>query len=234
MRSILSDLFAVAERFNFQGNVIDVREFGSGNINHTFLVTLDSTEARHFVLQRVNTKVFRRPELVMRNMRVATEHILRRLSLSSPVAGLRWEVPRVLLTENGRDHWLGPDGSFWRAVSFIEGSQSFSVLENTDHAREVGYAVGMFHTLLSDLEPDRLADTLEGFHVTPLYLRHYDKVLAEYGSEKSPEVNFCLQFVSGRRVWSHVLEDARAAGKLSARPIHGDPKVSNIMMDTAT
>ena len=34
--------------------------------------------------------------------------------------------------------------------------------------------------------------------------------------------------------WAHVLEDARDQGKLRLRPIHGDPKVNNVMMDTAT
>ena len=101
----------------------------------------------------------------------------------------------MLLTQDGGDHWLDTDGSFWRAVSFIEGAQSFDTIKDTDHAGEVGYALGMFHSLLSDLPPDMLADTLEGFHITPRYLRRYDEVLAKRGAAESPEVNYCLQFV---------------------------------------
>ena len=85
----------------------------------------------------------------------------------------------MLLAHDGSDHWLAPDRSFWRALTFIEGSRSFDTIRDEAHAGEVGYALGMFHTLLSDLPPDRLADTLEGFHITPLYLRHYDEVLAK-------------------------------------------------------
>ena len=92
----------------------------------------------------------------------------------------------MLLTQDGQDHWLDSDGSFWRAISFIEGSQSFDTIKDIDHAREVGYALGMFHTLLSDLPPDRLADTLEGFHITPGYLRHYEEVLAKYRCGQIP------------------------------------------------
>lgn len=230
----LVDLFAVAEQFKSQGEVVDIREFGNGNINNTFLVTLDAEGEKHFVLQRINTHVFRRPELVMLNMRISTEHVRLRLPHAPLGAGRRWEVQRVLLARDGRDHWLDTDGSFWRAVSFIEGSQSFDTIKDIDHAREVGYALGMFHTLLSDLPPERLADTLEGFHVTPRYLRHYDDVLAKYSASKSPEVNYCVQFVSERSAWAHVLENARAQGRLILRTIHGDPKVDNIMMDTAT
>jgi Ser/Thr protein kinase RdoA (MazF antagonist) len=230
----LGNLFAVAEQFKPQGRVIDVREFGNGNINNTFLATLDTKGEKHFILQRINTRVFRRPELVISNMRISTEHIRQRLQRVPLSAGRRWEVPGVLLAQDGRDFRLDSDGSFWRAISFIEGSQSFDTIKNIDHASEVGYALGMFHNLLSDLPPDRLSDTLKGFHITPLYLQHYEDVLAKYNVGKSPEVNYCLQFISERNAWAHVLENARAQGRLRLRPIHGDPKVNNIMIDTAT
>jgi len=47
-------------------------------------------------------------------------------------------------------------------------------------------------------------------------------------------VNHCLRFVGERGVCVHVLEDAKADGRLPLRPIHGDPKVNNIMIDTTT
>jgi hypothetical protein len=230
----LDNLFAIAEQFKQQGKAIDIREFGNGNINKTFLVTLDSEGGKHFILQCINTQVFRQPELVIQNMRICTEHMSQRLQRVPIGAGRRWEVPSVLLTQDSRDFYLDSDGSFWRAISFIEGSQSFDTIKGTDFAREVGYALGIFHTLLSDLPPDRLSDTLKGFHITPLYLQHYEEVLAKYNAGKSPDVNYCLQFISRRTVWTHVLEDAREQGRLRLRPIHGDPKVNNIMIDKAT
>lgn len=234
----MDNIYVAAEQFRPRGRVTNSREFGNGNINSTFLVTLeekiDSMSEKHFILQRINTLVFPQPELVMRNMSISTEHVRRRLDLTPLSAGRRWEVPRLLLTQDGKDHWLDSEGSFWRAMSFIEGSQSFDTIRDIDHAREVGYALGMFHTLLSDLPPERLADTLEGFHITPGYLQHYDEILPKHGESRSTEVNYCLQFVRKRRGLAHVLEDAKAQGRLLLRPIHGDPKVNNIMMDTAT
>jgi Ser/Thr protein kinase RdoA (MazF antagonist) len=140
----------------------------------------------------------------------------------------------VLLTKDAQDHWSDADNSFWRAISFIEGSQSFDTMHDRSHAQEVGYALGMFHNLISDLPPEKLADTLEGFHITPVYLQHYDEVLAKTTPRQSPEVNYCLQFVSDRQVWAHVLENAKATGDLPLRLMHGDPKINNVMFDTAT
>jgi Ser/Thr protein kinase RdoA (MazF antagonist) len=230
----LENLVAAADGFKSQGKVIDIREHGNGNVNDTFLVTLDSEGAKHFILQRINKLVFRRPELITQNMRTVIEHVHRRIQRLSFGADRRWDLPRLLLTQEGADHWIAPDGSFWRAITFIGGAQSFDTVKDLEHAKEVGYALGMFHGLMSDLPTEALADTLEGFHITPRYLRRYDEVLAQAAPRSSLEVNYCSRFVGDRRACVHVLEDAKTEGRLPLRPIHGDPKVNNVMIDNAT
>jgi Ser/Thr protein kinase RdoA (MazF antagonist) len=230
----LDRLQVAAGRFASQGRVVDLRECGRGNVHDTFLVTLEGGEENRFILQRMNTRVFRRPELVMKNMRTVTEHVRRRLQRVPLSSGRRWEVPRVLLSADAEDHWIDPDGSFWRAISFVDEAQPFDTVQDSNHAKEVGYALGFFHSLISDLPPEELADTLEGFHHTPRYLRHFDDVLAELGAPSSPEVEYALGSISEGRTFANVLEEAMALGRLALRPIHGDPKVNNIMIDTAT
>jgi Ser/Thr protein kinase RdoA (MazF antagonist) len=224
----------IAEQFTPQGRVLDLREYGRGNVNDTFLVMVTGAAQPHFILQRLNPHVFRRPGLVMRNLRIVGDHVARRLAPAPASHGRRFEVPRVLLTRDGRDHVIDPGGSFWRALSFIDAAETFDTIQDAGHAREVGYALGRFHTLLSDLPPEHLSDTLPGFHITPGYLAHYDEVLERQGPRNSPEVQYCLRFVAQRRVLAPVLEDAKAQGKLRPRPMHGDPKVNNVMLDPAT
>ncbi len=230
----MDHLFVVAAQFTLPGRVRHVRPYGNGNVHDTFLVTSDSPAAPPFILQRLNTRVFRRPELVMANLRLCTEHLRGRLARAPLSPGRRWEVPRVLPARDGRDYFIDGEGSFWRALSFIEGAQTFETINDPEHAREVGYALGVFHHLLIDLPAAHLSDTLPGFHVTPRYLAHYDEVLGRKIPPPSPEVAHCLKFVAGRRVWAWVLEEARAQGRLSLSPVHGDPKVNNVLLDTAT
>jgi len=214
--------------------VIDCREYGHGNINTTYLVTLDRKTESHFILQRINTRVFHHPERVMLNMRVATDHARRRLERIRLAEDRRWEVPRVITARDGRDHWLDPEGSFWRAISFIDDTVSFDTIKNAGHAEEVGYALGMFHSLLSDLPPESLLDTLEGFHITPAYLLHYHDVLSAGPGGRSPEFDYCTRFVRERRALAHILETAKEQGRLRQRTVHGDPKVNNILIDNVT
>ncbi len=227
-------LIAVAQQFKPASRVLDVQEYGCGNVNDTFLVTLDSLQDKNFILQRINTHVFRRPELVMLNMHTLTEHVHMRL-ICEPDNGRRWEVPRIFLAQDGNSHFVDDAGSFWRALSFIDASRSFEQIQSIEHARQVGHALGRFQSLISDLAVDKLHDTLEGFHVAPRYLRHYDEVLAHCGNAPgTPGIDYCLRFVQDRRDSASVLEDAKDQFKLRLRPIHGDPKVNNIMIDEAT
>jgi Ser/Thr protein kinase RdoA (MazF antagonist) len=227
-----SHLFPIADHFAHQGRITGIKSFGNGNINDTFLVTLDDLAQTCFVLQRINTQVFKQPQAVMANMYTLTEHIHHKLQTNP--GDRRWEVPRVILTKGQRDHFDTGDGSYWRAISYIEGSESFDILKDQDHAQEVGYALGNFHHLISDLSTDRLVDTLVGFHITPQYLQHYQVILAQTAVNISPEVQYCLDFVSDRANSCSVLEKAKEAGKLPLRLMHGDPKVNNIMFDCQT
>ena len=222
-----------AQRFNPADRIACISPFGAGNVNDTFLVSTGSNQEKCFILQRINTHVFRRPELIMQNLRAFSEHVSRRLA-RSPVPGRRWETPRVLLTADSNDHWIDPGGSFWRAISFIEDSKSFDSVVSLEHATEVGIAVGLFHTLVNDLPVEKLTDTLEGFHITPLYVRRYQEVLAKKGAPASPFTAYSMDFIERRKESAYVLENAKADGKLPLRIIHGDPKVSNVMIDNRT
>jgi Ser/Thr protein kinase RdoA (MazF antagonist) len=230
----MENLIPIASQFASEKPVTGIKAFGSGNINDTFLVTIDCQEESCFVMQRLNTQVFNQPELVMRNMRILTDRVLERLPTFPLSAKRRWEIPRVLLTMDNLDRVTDEGGNFWRAISFLDNSYSIDAIENTHYGREVGYALGTFHHLISDLPPAELADTLPGFHITPSYLKKYIEVLTKRGATKSPEVDYCIEFIQNRQELAHVLENAKAQGKLKLRTMHGDPKVNNVMLDRDT
>jgi Ser/Thr protein kinase RdoA (MazF antagonist) len=91
--------------------------------------------------------------------------------------------------------------------------------------------LGRFHNLLSTLPPERLADPLPGFHVTPGYLAQYDAVAAQNPPGPSREAAYAARLVAQHRARAAVLEAASARGRLLRRVIHGDPKVNNVLFD---
>lgn len=226
--------FVAANRFKPGGEVTDVRAYGNGNIHDTFLVSLDFTQTRHFILQRMNTRVFHRPRRVMDNFRILTDHVGKRLEQEASNLGRRWETPALVPDREGADTWIDPHGSCWRAMTFIDAAHSFETIQGSEHAAEVGFGLGTFHRLIHDLPAERLADTIQGFHATPCYLHHYEEVSGKRQGHLSAEIRYGLRFVEERKSWAGVLEEARARGRLRPRPIHGDPKVNNILIDLET
>ena len=104
---------SIAVQFAPFQRVLQVQEFGNGNINDTYLVTTDADEQnqpeeKHFILQRINTQVFKQPRLIMQNMRVFTDHMRRR----AREEGHRWEMPRVIPTCEGHDFYIDVQGNF--------------------------------------------------------------------------------------------------------------------------
>ena len=228
---------AIAGRFHPRERITAIRSLGSGNVNDTFLVTHQghrpSGPAGSFVLQRLNTRVFERPELVMRNLVALGEHVQRRLaSPPEELRGRRWEVPQVVRCRQD-GHWVEQDGEFWRSITYIGAATTTDVILNRDHAREVGYGLGMFHSLISDLPTEDLADTLENFHVTPAYLNRYD-IVSKSRFTRDDAVDSACAFIEARRDGIDVLEAALQRGDLKQRPIHGDPKINNVMIDDAS
>jgi len=236
LSSTASILETIAGLFHPPEQITGISQLGSGNVNDTFLVTLNRSASRQaFVMQRLNTDVFDKPELVMRNLLRLGIHVEQRLAQQPPeLTGRRWEVPKVLPTLDADGHWVEHQGEFWRSITYIGAATTTDVIQDDIHARELGYGLGMFHHLISDLPANELADTLENFHITPAYLADFDAVRADAAGEMTPRLQEALNFIENRREGIDVLEQACARGELKRRPIHGDPKINNVMIDEST
>ena len=227
----LASLQSVAEAFELPAPVARIEPLGNGNVNATYRVYLVGPEQGSTVLQRLNTAVFRQPRLVMANIEAVAAHVERRLAEGNPdPAGRAWRTPAVLRRRGSDEPWLERDGQFWRMISFLEATRSVEAIEGPQQAREIGAGLGLFHALIHDLPAEQLADTLEGFHITPAYLDQYRSVLAESRVERCERCSEAIAFVAEREQRAGVLEEARAAGKLQLRAIHGDPKINNLLL----
>ncbi len=217
------DLLAVAARFCLPGAVQAVVPYGTGNVNDTFLVTLAGRPQR-YLLQRLNSEVFREPQRVMDNLRTVAGHMRQRLDQQGDQ---RWEILEPVACDGG-GHWLVTDHhGAWRLLRYIESTFVRHRLATEAEAREVGHGLARFHGLVSDLAPAALHDTLPGFHVTPGYLARYEALV---GAGPRSEDAFCRRFIGRRRALAPVLEVRRARGELPLRVIHGDPKVDNFLL----
>lgn len=207
-----------AQAFDLPAPVTEVTPLGRGLINQTYLVTTGA--GGRAVLQRLNPRVFPRPEAVMANLRVVLTHLATRTAPARPLV-----FPTLVPTRAGAD-WLADPGGPWRMLSYIPG-RSLTRCPGPEAAAAAGAALGRFHRLVADLEPVRLQPVLRGFHDTPRCLEALTEQVA--GRRLGPAAREAWSFIAQRR--EAVAEFARARNGLASQVIHGDPKFDNFLFD---
>ena len=229
----MTDPAAITRQFAFPGEVLSVTEYGTGNVNDTYLVRATGSQGLpDFILQRLSPTVFPKPEQIMHNLRVLDNHVRPKL-LADP--NHRWELPSIVPSLSGADYCRDENGAVWRAQTFIADTETFDTITSEAQAQEAGRALGFFHALIHDLPAHLLHDTLPGFHVTPGYLAAYETLATSPPRpDQSEQALFCHQFIAERRETAEVLEAARLRGELLPCPIHGDPKLANILFSRDT
>lgn len=231
---ILSTISQIGNQFAIQGEFVEGHEIESGHINTTYMATYESPDgSRHrYILQRINQNVFKNPLAVMRNVECVTRHI-------------NWKVLRVkkdlggqtlnLYPGRGGRFWVeGPNGGIWRCYNYIEGCQTYDVVENTRQAYQAARAFGSFQDLVSDLSPDELEETIPNFHHTPRRFLRLMEVAAADPRGRLASVREEFDFICQRENITGVLIGLHEEGKIPTRVTHNDTKINNVMIDAET
>ena len=104
-----------AEQFRITGRLIYANVIGRGNVNDTYEVAFRAgTKVERVVLQRINRHVFSRPEWIMENMRLVTDHLERKIQKEYMYSDREWGYPQVVRTRDGKDFfvYLGSRSAF--------------------------------------------------------------------------------------------------------------------------
>lgn len=224
----------IADQFAIEGQYVAGEEVNSGHINSTFLVTyeLGNGERRRYILQRINEKVFKDPLAVMRNVECVTSHInwkvLRRKR------DLGGQTLNLYPHKTGRFYGNGEGGGIWRCYNYLEGCQTYDVVENARQAYEAGRAFGAFQNLVSDLPPEEIVETIPDFHHTR---KRFDTLMGAVEEDRHGRVASVqseLDFVRGSEGIVDRLLELVDRGMLPLRITHNDTKINNVLFDQET
>lgn len=230
-QELLSEAVAA---FSFPGTVSGVKRYGNGHINDTYCVQLDPAPGvpSRFILQRINSAVFKKPREVMENIEQVTG-FLRNKIMENGGDYLR-ETLNLLHAKDGRPYWVDPDGEYWRVYWYISNTTSYQTVESKEDFYQSARSFGNFQRLLADYPADTLHETIVNFHNTVDRLRQLresvDKDSCGRVATAQPEIDFAL----ARADDCGYLLELQEAGKLPLRVTHNDTKLNNILIDNIT
>lgn len=220
--------------FDFGGKVAGALRYGSGHINDTFAVYTQQADdsAKRFILQRINTNVFKDPIGLMQNIDGVTQYLRKQIEANGGDPDR--ETLTVLPAINGTPIYTTKDGGCWRCYLFVENTICYQVAETPELFNASGKAFGNFARLLENYPADTLHETIAHFHDTRV--RYHNFVLA-LEADKLGRAKDCqkeIDFALAHKEDCAVLMDQLEAGELPLRVTHNDTKLNNILMDPIT
>jgi Ser/Thr protein kinase RdoA (MazF antagonist) len=228
--SVQEQVLAVCNRFAFEGEVTDLKVCGNGHINSTYIVTVES--GKRYVLQILNTAIFKDPVGVMNNIVAVTDHI--RKGLAEAGEDTERGTMRVVLTKDGANGYTDPEGRFWRAYDFVEGTVCRLTVDSPETFARVGEAFGDFQRRLSDFDASVLIESIPNFHNTKKRYANFLAALERNASGRAHLVADEIKFITDRADKCALIVDALESGDLPLRVTHNDTKLSNILLDETT
>lgn len=218
----------------FEGEFIDLKPYGSGHINDTFLLRyrLDNGNEEKYILQRINQNVFKNPREVMENVDAVTSFIRQKLILEGkdPMR----ETLNIIKTHNNDVVFEDSSGEFWRGYYFIKDSLGLEVVEKPEHFYQSALSFGVFQSQLADFPAHTLHATIKDFHNTPKRFETFKKAVEEDVMNRAQNVRKEIEFVKDREAFTHTLRNLYEKGALPLKVTHNDTKLNNVLFDKET
>lgn len=194
---------------------IRIKPITSGWINSTF--ELDN-QGKKYILQKINTKVFPKPEVISSNIDLVSTHLKTKKYPRSIIEIVPDLHQNLLVIENGET---------WRLTSFIPNSICFEKVESAEQAYEAAKTISEFHANLFDINIDEIEPSIDGFLDYAKRIKDFNSALENASEERlqetKNEVNYILDNLNQVKRYLEI--------DFPKRVVHADAKISNFLFD---
>jgi len=224
------NVMTTAGHFQVSGEVSDIKPFGTGIINDTYRV--DTREGNAYLLQRVNTEVFKKPEEVQHNIERVTAYLKEQIVHEH---GDPMRETLTLIPAAGGETWYRDEQDrFWRMYAFIDHTSACGQPASLNELYETGLAFGRFERRLSGFPVDSLHETIPAFHDTVDRVTQFMLAMDRDACGRKKTVVLELVTLMQCMDRADLFEKEFEAGRLPRRVVHNDTKTSNALLDTAS
>jgi Ser/Thr protein kinase RdoA (MazF antagonist) len=211
----------ILKKFGIDGNEVIVQAFGSGLINHTWLV---QREEKKYILQKINKKVFNDPAVIDHNLRLLSEY------LTQNYKGYLFTKP---IYTNDQKGLVEPDeNSSYRLFRFVEGSHSYTVVEQKELAYEAAKQFGKFTRLLAGIDITKLKITLPDFHNLSLRYYQFEKAISNASEQRLNNASGYISTLILNKLIVKEYENILKNPFFKKRVTHHDTKISNVLFNS--
>lgn len=223
----------IMRAFGIQDEVLIAEPFGSGHINDTLRVVVKAeNEDKEYVLQRMNTEIFKDPVGLMNNIKKVTEY-MKEVILRKGGDPTR-ETLNFYPTTEGKMFYIDEEGKYWRLEDMVVRSRSYDLATTPEMFASTGVAFGQFMADLADFPARELVEVIPNFHHTGVRFATFE---SEVKADRAGRLDTCreeVEFALARKELAETIVKQLANNELPLRVTHNDTKINNILMDIDT
>ena len=219
------NLEKVVENFSVKAGIVP---YGNGHINDTYLREGNPG----YILQRINTNVFKDPNSVMENIVNVTEYL--RAEIVKNGGDPERETMNVIKTKLGKNCYMVDSSNYFRMYKFVSNSVSFDTAEDLQLLFEAGKSFGKFQRMLDGFDAGLLHETIVDFHNTPKRIEQLEAAIKKNYENRAERVSAELDAAKRYSKYASLITDAMADGSVPSRVTHNDTKLNNVLFDKDT
>ncbi|MBC9912221.1 phosphotransferase enzyme family protein [Chitinophaga varians] len=214
----------ILQAFGLEPEGLNVRRFGSGHINNTFLLE-KKEDGSKYVLQKINVNVFKEPGIIAANQRMAADY----LATHHPAYLFITPIPTV----NGEELFV-MDNEYWRMIPFIAGSVTVDQADNPKQAYEAAKQFGRLANYLSGIDLKPFKASIPNFHnLTLRYAAFQEAIRNTREDRKAAAEELIDEFLRYSDI-AVTYEQLKTNPEFRDHLMHHDTKINNVLLNKDT
>ena len=219
----------ILSHFDIPVSDISVNQIHYGHINGTYKIDADN---KKYILQKINTSVFKNPDELMSNIIGVTDFITKKIEKSGEDASRR--TLHFHKCDNGKYYFVDNSDDCWRLYDYVDGVTSYMSTDDKEIFYNCAKAFGEFQKSLSDYPAETLFETIPNFHNTESRMADFKKSVERDTAHRKALVKPEIEFALSHENYCSYITSRIKDGRYSLRVTHNDTKLNNILIDDET
>lgn len=200
-----------------------------GRINKTIKISVKNKgEDKKYLLQSINTYVFKNAKSLMNNIINVTMHIRGKGKKTLNFIPLKNNANEYLYIEK--------DDICWRMYEYID-ANVISNISNPSDIELLGNAIADFNISLNDFDVNNVIETIPDFHNTQKRYETFCDILEKCTKQDYYKVETAkeeIEYLHSKKACYNIVEGKMKDCVIPKRLTHNDPKINNILFDNQT
>ncbi len=228
------DFGEIIKNFKIDGTLVSCERYGEGHINQTFLAKVKKDgEIVDYILQRINSNLFKDVPRLMENIRLVTEY--NRDKIRKRGGNPDRESLSLVYAKDGKPFYHDKENdNYFRVYIFIIDAIAYQQVEKPEHFYQSAVAFGNFANLLSEFDASALYESIPDFHNTEKRYENFIKAVNEDKFGRAKEMQAEIEFVKKRKDYCGRIVSLLKSGEMPTKVTHNDTKLNNVMLDKET